>query len=194
MDNQKMGVLIRDLRKGKGYTQRQLAECLNVSPKTISKWETGAGCPDISLITELAKVLDTTGEQLLQGTAQKRMHNGGNMKRIRFYQCEICGNVVTGTGEASVSCCGRNLLPLEARPVDDAHGITMEALDEDYFITFAHDMTKEHFIRFAAWVSYDRVMLVRMYPEQNAELHMYLPRRGDFYLCCSKDGLFRMKL
>ncbi|MBR0448529.1 MAG: helix-turn-helix transcriptional regulator, partial [Peptococcaceae bacterium] len=40
MDNQKTGELIRALRKEKGYTQKQLAELLHISPKTISKWET----------------------------------------------------------------------------------------------------------------------------------------------------------
>ncbi|MBQ2836614.1 MAG: helix-turn-helix domain-containing protein [Peptococcaceae bacterium] len=194
MDNQKTGALIRALRMEKGYTQQQLAEQLNVSAKTISKWETAAGYPDISLITQLAQILDTTSEELLLGNMPNDRQNGGNMKRIKFYQCELCGNVLTSTGNATISCCGHKLLPLKARIMDEAHTIHIEELDDDFFITFTHDMTKEHHICFAAWVSYDRVMLVRMYPEQNAELHMNLPRRGDFYVCCSKDGLFHMKL
>ncbi len=194
MDKQKIGALIRKLRKEKGYTQQQLATLLNVSAKTVSKWETAAGCPDISLITELARVLDTTSEHLLQGTIQQPMFGGGNMKRIQFYVCESCGNVLTGTGEAMISCCGKKIMPLKAQPIDDAHAVHMEELDDDYFITFSHSMEKDHYIRFVAWTSYDRFLLVRMYPEQNPELHINLPRRGELYLCCSENGLFRMKL
>ena len=194
MDKQKTGAMIRALRKEKGYTQQQLAELLNVSTKTISKWETAAGYPDISMITKLAQVLNTTSEQLLQGDLPKDFQNGENMKRVQFYQCDICGNLLSSTGNATVSCCGHKLVPLKVQPMDEFHMMHIEELDDDSFIAFAHNMTKTHYIRFVAWVSYDRLTLVRMYPEQNAELHINLPRRGEVYVCCSRDGLFRMKL
>jgi len=194
MDKQKTGAMIRALRTEKGYTQQQLAELLNVSAKTISKWETAAGYPDISMITKLAQVLNTTSEQLLQGDLPKVFQNGETMKHVQFYQCDVCGNLLTSTGNATISCCGHKLLPLKAQPMDEFHMMHIEEFDDDSFITFTHDMTKLHYIRFVAWVSYDRIMLVRMYPEQNAELHINLPRRGELYVCCSKDGLFCMKL
>lgn len=194
MDKQKTGAMIRALRKEKGYTQQQLAELLNVSTKTISKWETAAGYPDISMITKLAQVLNTTSEQLLQGDLPKVFQNGENMKRVQFYQCDICGNLLSSTGNATVSCCGHKLMPLKVQPMDEFHMMHIEELDDDSFIAFAHNMTKTHYIRFVAWVSYDRLTLVRMYPEQNAELHINLPRRGEVYVCCSRDGLFRMRL
>ena len=194
MDKQKTGAMIRALRKEKGYTQQQLAELLNVSTKTISKWETAAGYPDISMITKLAQVLNTTSEQLLQGDLPKDFQNGENMKRVQFYQCDICGNLLSSTGNATVSCCGHKLVPLKVQPMDEFHMMHIEELDDDSFIAFVHNMTKTHYIRFIAWVSYDRLTLVRMYPEQNAELHINLPRRGEIYVCCSRDGLFRMKL
>ena len=194
MDKQKTGAMIRALRKEKGYTQQQLAELLNVSTKTISKWETAAGYPDISMITKLAQVLNTTIEQLLQGDLPKVFQNGENMKRVQFYQCDICGNLLSSTGNATVSCCGHKLVPLKVQPMDEFHMMHIEELDDDSFIAFAHNMTKTHYIRFVAWVSYDRLTLVRMYPEQNAELHINLPRRGEVYVCCSRDGLFRMRL
>ena len=194
MDNQKTGELIRALRKEKGYTQKQLAELLHISSKTISKWETAAGYPDISLIAQLAQVLDTTGEQLLQGNTPKPIQHGGNMKRIKFYRCEECGNVLTGTGEATISCCGRKLAPLQAAPMDEDHAVTIELLDDDEFVTLAHPMEKDHYISFVAWVRFDRVLLVRMYPEQNPEQHVQIPRKSEVYVCCSKEGLFRMKL
>ena len=194
MDNVKTGQLICKLRKEKNMTQQQLADILMVSPKTISKWETGAGCPDISVLPQLAAELGVSAEQLLKGSLQPSLQDGGNMKRVKFYRCETCGNVLTGTGEAEIICCGRKLDALKVMPMDDAHTLQLEQLEDDYFITAAHDMIKEHFITFVAWASFDRVMLVRLYPEQNAELRMHLPRKGDLYVCCSKDGLFRQKL
>jgi len=67
MDNIRTGKLIAELRKEKGYTQQQLADQLNLSNKTISKWESGAGSPDISILTELADVLGVTADELLRG-------------------------------------------------------------------------------------------------------------------------------
>ena len=67
MDNERTGKLIAELRKEKGFTQQQLADQLNLSNKTISKWESGAGSPDISILTELADVLEVTADELLRG-------------------------------------------------------------------------------------------------------------------------------
>ena len=120
MDKQKTGAMIRALRTEKGYTQQQLAELLNVSAKTISKWETAAGYPDISMITKLAQVLNTTSEQLLQGDLPKDFQNGETMKHVQFYQCDVCGNLLTSTGNATVSCCGHKLMPLKVQPMDVA--------------------------------------------------------------------------
>ena len=193
MRNQ-IGTFICRLRKEKGYTQKQLAEKLNVSPKTVSKWETDAGYPDISMIATLAQLFEITAEQLLGAENKPTLQNGGNMKRVKFYYCESCGNVLTGTGTATISCCGRKLNPLEIQKMNDVHEVKIDYLDDDYFLQLSHEMEKDHFISFVAWASFDRVMIVRLYPEQNAELHMYLPRKGDLYVFCNKDGLFHRKL
>ena len=57
MNPEKIGLLIAALRKEKHMTQRAVAAALQVSEKTISKWETGRGCPDVSLLPGLAAVL-----------------------------------------------------------------------------------------------------------------------------------------
>lgn len=67
MDSKKIGKLIAKRRKEKGMTQGELAEKLSVSNKTISKWETGAGLPDISILVDLASVLDISVDDLLRG-------------------------------------------------------------------------------------------------------------------------------
>ena len=46
----------------------------------------------------------------------------GNLRRIKFYVCPVCGNVISNTGNADISCCGRRLTALNARQADEAHG------------------------------------------------------------------------
>ena len=64
MNNIKIGNLIYTLRKEKQLTQLQLAERMNISDKTVSKWERGLGCPDISLLPDLSKILEVNLEEL----------------------------------------------------------------------------------------------------------------------------------
>ena len=71
MDNEKTGKLISSIRKDKGLTQKQLADSLGVSNAMISKWETGKGFPDISLLEPLASVLDITVSEVLAGERHK---------------------------------------------------------------------------------------------------------------------------
>ena len=70
MDNKKTGVLIAARRQELGLTQKQLAERLNVSDRAVSKWERGAGFPDVSLLEPLADALDLSVLELIHG---KRM-------------------------------------------------------------------------------------------------------------------------
>ena len=84
MDNAKIGRLIYALRKEKGMTQRQLAECMNISDKTVSKWERGLGCPDVSLLSELSNLFHVDLSEMLRGQLTTNDILGGSMKRIRF--------------------------------------------------------------------------------------------------------------
>ena len=193
MDATKVGALIRQLRTGKGMTQRDIAQRLMVSEQAVSKWERALGCPDISLLRELARLLDVDVRSLLSGELKESDKDGGNMRRIRFYVCPVCGNVITMTGEAQVSCCGRALEAMKPADCDAAHAIRLTPMEDEMHIAFDHGMSKEHHIRFVAAVGFDRVMLVRLYPEQGSELRMpYLPR-ATYYVACSRDGLFTCK-
>lgn len=190
MDQQKTGALIRRLRLEKGLTQRALAEAVGVGDKAVSKWERGAGCPDVGTLGALAEALGTGVDQLLSGCLEANDTEGGNMKRIQFYVCPSCGNLMTATGAAELSCCGRRLEPLQAQPADEAHRPAVEQVEDEDYITFAHGMEKEHYIVFAALVGYDRVTVVRLYPEQGAELRIPRLRREKLYWYCSRHGLF----
>ncbi len=193
MDCRKVGRLIRELRTEKGLTQKELGDAIHVSDKTISKWERGQGCPNVSLLHDLSLALNINIEQILLGDLDPNNADGGNMKRLKFYVCPTCGNILTSTSEADLSCCGRKLSPLEAEPADDIHQFSVEEIDNDYYITFDHEMTKEHFINFVAYISYDQLTLIRLYPEQAAEVRLPRVRRGNFYFHCNQHGLFTGK-
>ena len=193
MDALSMGAMIRALRMERGMTQAELAERLHLSDKAVSKWERGAGCPDISLLPELGRTLGADVESLLAGRLDERERDGGNMKRIRFYTCPSCSNVLTATGEAEIACCGRRMEPMQAKPCDEAHTLRLEPVDDELYATFGHGMEKAHYIRFVACVGYDRMTLVRLYPEQGAELRLPRMGHGTLYIGCSRDGLMVQK-
>ena len=116
------------------------------------------------------------------------------MKRIKFYVCPTCGNIGTMLGNGEFSCCGRKLDALCAKEADAAHAMTIEEVEDDYFITFAHEMKKEHHLAFAAYVMYDRMTFVRLYPEQDAAVRMPKQSPGEIYYYCVKDGLYHTRI
>ena len=115
------------------------------------------------------------------------------MLRCNFYVCPIRGNVIHSTGNAVVSCCGVTLPPLEAEEPDLDHAITIEQVEDEHFITIRHPMTKTHFISFVAFVTSDRLQMVKLYPEGNAETRLQLRGMGQLYWYCNQHGLFKAK-
>lgn len=83
MDAEKMGGLIRQLRRERGMTQAALARALHVSDKAVSKWERGAGCPDVSLIPALSRLFGVRAENLLAGDIRPGDADGGNMRKLK---------------------------------------------------------------------------------------------------------------
>lgn len=194
MDMMKTGELLSRLRKERGMTQKQVAEVLQISDRTVSKWERGAGLPDVSMLKGISALYGVDIEKILEGQLHEKGVETGNMKRMKFIRCEHCGNLFWSTGDGETSCCGRKLTPMKAQETDEMHDIKIEEIDNEYFITFDHEMTKEHYITFAALVSWDRATVVRLYPEQSGEVRLPRQRRGEIYLCCSEHGLFRKKI
>ena len=188
------GATIKHLREARKLTQAELAETIGVSSKTVSKWETAKGLPDISLLQPLAQALGISVIELMNGEQITNRNVSANLLRGKFCVCPLCGNVLHSTGSALVSCCGITLPPLEAEDADEEHGITLENVEDEHFITVRHPMTKEHFISFVAFVTCDRVQMVKFYPEGNAETRMQLRGRGQLYYYCNRHGLFRKKV
>ena len=67
MNQQKMGEFLKRLRKEKGLTQEQLAECFYINPRTVSRWETGRNMPDIDILIELADFYDVDIREIIEG-------------------------------------------------------------------------------------------------------------------------------
>ena len=187
------GATIKALREARKLTQAELAETVGVSSKTISKWETAKGLPDISLLQPLAQALGISVIELMNGEQITNRNVSANLLRGKFYVCPVCGNAIHSTGNALVSCCGITLPPLEAEEADEEHGITIENVEDEHFITVRHPMAKAHFISFLAFVTCDRVQMVKFYPEGNAETRLQLRGMGQLYYYCNRHGLFRMK-
>ena len=161
---------------------------MNISDRAISKWERGIGCPHVSLLNELSEIFGVNIEKILLRDFQKpNLNDGGNMKKIKFYLCPDCGNVLSGTGNGEIYCCGRKLCALMPQKSVEGHNINIEEVETDYYITMEHEMEKSHYISFAAYVSYDRAMIIKMYPEQAAEIRLPKMRRGELYICCNNS-------
>ena len=194
MDRYVTGDAIRALREGKGMTQEALAQRLFVSAKAVSKWETGKGYPDISLLEPLGQALDVSVLELLSGQPVKNRNRCANMARGRWYVCPVCGNVVWATGEAVVSCCGIPLPPLEPEAPDEAHGLRVDRVEDEYLVTADHPMTKDHFLSFLAAVSDGTVQLKKLYPEGEALARFRIDGVRRVYGYCNRHGLFEIKL
>ena len=193
MDKYVTADVIRRLRERKHLTQEELAQKLFVSAKAVSKWETGHGYPDISLLEPLAAALDISVIELLSGNSVQNKNRSANMTRGKWYVCPICGNVLCAAGEALVSCCGVTLPPLEAEAADDEHAIDLQVVEDEYYVTLSHPMTKAHYISFLAAVSDMGVQLVKLYPEGPAEARFKINRVKYLYAYCNRHGLFQVK-
>ena len=185
------GALIKRLRESRKMTQHQLAEKLSVSDKVISKWETGRGYPDISLIEPLSVALGVSIIELFSGENIVNTNRAFNMLRMKLHVCPICGNVIQSTGEAIISCCGIVLPALEAEPEDDEHHLCIERIEDEYYVTVPHEMSKEHYISFILVLKNDGSEIRKLYPEGNAEARFKISGTKCFCYYCNRHGLFR---
>lgn len=194
MDTYVTGLTIKNLREKKGLTQTELADMLGVSSKAVSKWETGKGLPDISLIEPLANTLSVSVMELMTGNTVINKNISSNILHSKFYVCPVCHNIIRTVGDAVISCHGITLPSLEADETDENHQITIEKVEDENFITVNHDMTKEHYISFVAYLTSDRVQFVKFYPEGNAETRLNFRGSGFLYIYCNKHGLMKQKI
>ena len=190
MDNAKIGALICRLRKEKQMTQLQLAMQLHISDKTVSKWERGLGCPDVSLIGQLSGIFEVDIQNLLAGELSTNGVLGGNLKRIKFYVCPNCGNLVYSLTDASVTCCGKKMKPITPVKASEEEKLFVQVVENDFFVSSQHEMTREHYISFVALLTSDTIMLKKQYPEWNLQVRIPVFAHGRLIWYCNQHGLF----
>ncbi|MBQ7017037.1 MAG: helix-turn-helix domain-containing protein [Firmicutes bacterium] len=190
MDNAKIGALIRRLRKEKQMTQLQLAMQLHISDKTVSKWERGLGCPDVSLIGQLSGIFEVDIQNLLAGELSPNGVLGGNLKRIKFYVCPNCGNLVYALTDVSITCCGKKMKPITPVKASEEEKLSVQVFENDFFVSSQHEMTREHYISFVALLTSDTIMLKKQYPEWNLQVRIPVFAHGRLIWYCNKHGLF----
>ncbi len=188
------GAIIKQLRERRGMTQRLLADKLNISDKTVSKWETDRGLPDISILPELASALGVSLTELMTGRMISNKNRAANLLKTGFYVCPVCGNVIQALGEGSYSCCGISLPRLESESADSAHEICASRDDGEIYVHMEHEMSRAHYVSFVAYVTAGSVQLTKLYPEQEAQCRFAIRGPGLIYACCNRDGLFVRKI
>ena len=188
------GAVIKELREKSGLTQAMLAKKLCVSDKTISKWETAKGYPDITLLEPIANVFGISVTELISGNAVNNRNVSANMMRSKFYVCPVCGNVIHSIGEAVIHCHGVQLCPAFAETPDEEHKVNIEKVEDEYFVRVDHEMTKKHYISFIAALSSDRIQMVKLYPEGNAEARFKISGVKQILYYCNRDGLYKVEM
>ena len=188
------GAVIKELREKNHFTQAELAKKLNVSDKTISKWETAKGYPDISLLEPIAKTFGISITELISGNAINNVNVSANVMRSKFYVCPVCGNSIHSMGEAVIQCHGLILAPCQAEETDENHKIFIERVEDEYYVRIEHDMTKQHYISFVAALSSDKLQMVKLYPEGNPEARVKMNGVKKILFYCNRDGLFSISV
>ena len=190
MDQEKIGGLIRSLRKDHHMTQQELAQRIGVSDKAVSKWERGLGCPDVSLLGPLADAFQVELSALLEGNLPRNRPVNGNMRQVRFFVCPDCGALLTGAGEATLTCCGRKLSPLPVQKAAEENQLQITMIEQEYFVSSDHPMTREHHVAFLALVTGDTLVMRRLYPEWDLATRLPMLPYGTLYWYCTRHGLF----
>ena len=190
MNAEKTGNLIRSLRIKKGLTQKELAHMICVTDKAVCKWEKGRGCPNITLISQLSKVLEVDIQSILQGYLDKNKKIGENMNHLKFYKCPTCGNLVTSIKSVELSCCGNKLSPVSAQTSSNPkYQPVIQEFDGQYSIKFNHPMTKSDYISQVIVVRYDQIMTVNLYAESEAIITIPQVRGIRLFLITNKSEL-----
>lgn len=188
------GAVIKKLREKNHMTQSELAERLCVSDKTISKWETAKGYPDISLLEPIARNFGISITELISGNAVSNVNVSANMLRSKFYICPVCGNIIHTMGEAVINCHGVLLTPSQAEETDENHKIFIERVEDEYYVRMEHDMSKKHYISFVAALSSDKIQMLKLYPEGNPEARFKMNGVKKICFYCNRDGLFSINV
>lgn len=190
MDCSKVGKVIAKLRKEKNLKQKDVANFMNLSDKTISKWERGLGCPDTSLLNELAKILETNIETILSGEILECKNKNDNIKNLHFYVCPKCANIITSFDNMTVYCCGKKIEAREPQKATDNQKLKISKIEDEFFIESNHEMTKENYITFVAYLTSSKIIMEKQYPEWNLCFRVFNYGKGKLIWGDNHGNLF----
>ena len=114
------------------------------------------------------------------------------MNKLKIYQCPVCGNVIVEYGNAKHECCGVPMQLLKVQKADAQHTPNVSEIDGESFYEFSHPMEKGHYLSAVIQETYDRHLLVRLFPEQAAEVRLPLMPQAKVVVVCSMEGAFGM--
>lgn len=189
MQNTLVGNTIKRIRTEQNMTQKQLADLMSISDKTVSKWERGLGLPEIALLNDLSEILNVDLASLLKGTVSNEDFVGGNMKNTKFYVCPSCHNISLCTGNAEITCCGRKVLEQTPIKANEDDKLKIETTEDEWRITSEHEMSKENYISFVCYIADGGLNMYKMYPEWNLEFRMQKKRFGKLIWFSTSKGL-----
>ena len=144
----------------------------------------------MSLLARLSQVFAVDLEKLLAGELDPNSQAAGNLKNLHFYVCPTCGNLVTALVDTPVSCCGKKLTALTSQKADPEEKLSVEIIENDYFTSSDHEMSKDHYISFVAFLTGDTVLLRKQYPEWNLQTRLPVFAHGRLLWYCTRHGLF----
>lgn len=118
---------------------------------------------------------------------------------MKFYKCPICGNIIQIIeGDIShITCCGKVMEEMKAGMQDGAiekHVPVYDIVEDEIFVRIGeinHPMEKDHYIMWVALVAEDRVINVKLYPEQDPSVRLPHIKGSTIYAYCNKHGLWK---
>lgn len=101
----------------------------------------------------------------------------------------MCGNILTSAADAQITCCGRSLAPLAPQKADAQEKLNVEIIEDEYYVSSDHEMTRDHFVSFVALLTGDTLILRRLYPEWNLSARLPRLAHGTLIWYCTRHGL-----
>lgn len=184
----KFNELVYKLRKAKRLTQKELAEKLHTTAKTISNWERKKNCIPAEMISSIIKELDIDKKFIYE----EYIDEGSSKNGVKFFYCPKCRNIMWSFTKNTQTCCNHTLYPLKASPENSEHYLYTVISPHTGFLNVSsnHPQNAEHRIEFMAYVSEENVIIISQRENKPFSTSFNHMPGGILYMFCSKHGLF----
>ena len=176
------GLTLRLLRESLGLTQKQLADKIHVSNRTVSAWENGTRKIRHSVMIKILKEYDASIYDLLDNCDDFS-------DRFRFYICKACGNTIIAHKDTSVTCCSMKLIPESMTEFGEFPEYEAECFGDLIKFTVKHEMSLCHYIKFIAYVSRGGCAYSVLNHKSTPTLCAVNYGEGELFVYCTRRGL-----